>query len=72
MIAFIATLPDQPETNRAQLRTLCFDMEVPYDDLPGDRHSDKVMELIAYFERRSRLPELVAKCKELRPKESWD
>jgi len=85
MIAFIASLVGQPETYRARLRlmidrhfdkselqTLCFDMDVDYDRLSGENRSDKARELVAYCERRQIIPDLVAKCKELRPKVLWE
>jgi hypothetical protein len=85
MIAFIVSLPGQPDTNRAKLRmmidkyfdkselqTLCFDMGVDYDGLGGENKSDKARELVAYFQRRGTIRDLVAKCKELRPNVSWE
>ena len=85
MIAFIASLPGQPDTYRAKLRmmidkhfdrselqTLCFDMGVDYDGLNGENKSDKARELVAYFQRRGTIRDLVAKCKVLRPKASWE
>ncbi len=85
MIAFIASLAGKPETNRVRLRmmidehfnkselqTLCFDMGVDYDSINGENKSDKARELVAYCERRQIIPDLVAKCRELRPKVSWE
>ena len=85
MIAFIASLVGQPETyrvrlrmmiddhfNKSELQTLCFDMGVDYDGLNGENKSDKARELVAYFERRGIIRDLVAKCKELRPNASWE
>jgi hypothetical protein len=85
MITFIASLVGQPETNRVRLRmmidehfnkselqTLCFDMDVDYDSLNGENKSDKARELVAYFQRRETIRDLVAKCKELRPNVSWE
>ena len=31
--------------NESELRTLCFDLKVDYDDLPGKAKSDKAREL---------------------------
>ena len=85
MIAFIASLTGQPETDRTRLRlnldkyfneselqTLCFDMGVDYDGLGGENKSDKVRELVAYFQRRGTIRNLVAKCKVLRPNVPWE
>ena len=58
--------------NDSELRDLCFDMGVDYESLKGEGKSDKVRELVAYCERRQIVPDLVAKCKELRPKVSWE
>ena len=84
MIAFIPSLVDKPETLRVrlhmmiddhfdkdELQTLCFDMGVNYDDLSGENKSGKARELIAYCERRDKIPDLVARCKKLRPTASW-
>jgi hypothetical protein len=53
------------------LRTLCFDLGKEYDGLPGDGKEAKARELVAYLERRERIPELEAKSKRLRP-ELWE
>jgi Effector-associated domain 7/TIR domain len=53
------------------LHDLCFDMEIDYESLPGQGKSAKARELIAYCERRGRLPELVAKLYKLRPNVAW-
>jgi adenylate cyclase len=58
--------------NDGELRTLCFDLGVAYDDLPGEGKADKARELIAYLERRERIPELISVGKELRPDISWE
>jgi formylglycine-generating enzyme required for sulfatase activity len=49
-----------------ELRTLCFDLEVDYDDLRGEGRAGKARELVAYFERRGRISELVAYCRRVR------
>jgi len=58
--------------NDSELRDLCFDLGVDYESLSGDNKADKARELVAYCERRQIVPDLVAKCKELRPKASWE
>jgi len=55
-----------------ELRTLCFDLGVDYDNLPGGGKADKARELISYLERRGRLPELVRIGRQLRPDVSWE
>ena len=43
-----------------------------YVGLKGESKSDKARELVAYCERRRIVYDLVAKCRELRPKVSWE
>ena len=57
--------------NDEELRTLCFDLQVPYEDLQASAREGRARELVSYMERRSRAPELIAKCAELRPKVAW-
>lgn len=54
-----------------ELRELCFDLGVDYDNLSGSRKTDKIIDLIAYFERRQNLDELISVCRELRPNLNW-
>ena len=58
--------------SEGELRTLCFDLGIDYDDLPGEGKANKARELIAFFERHDRVPELVEIVKQLRPSVSWD
>ena len=46
--------------NDEELRTLCADLGVDYDDLPAMGRANKARELVAFLERRQRLPELEA------------
>ncbi len=57
--------------NDSELRDLCFDMNVDYESLNGENKADKARELIAFCERRQSVPDLVARCRELRPKVEW-
>jgi hypothetical protein len=50
-----------------ELRTLCFDLDVVYDDLPARVRKSKARELIVHMEKRGRLPELIALLREDRP-----
>lgn len=54
-----------------ELRTLCTDLGVDYDTLPGLGKEAVVRELIAYQERRHRLPALLAACQFARPLVAW-
>jgi hypothetical protein len=61
-------------TNRfdeGELRTLCFDLGVDYDILPGESKADKARELVAFLERRQRLDELFQVGPRLRPDILW-
>ncbi len=58
--------------SESELRDLCFDLEVDYENLPGQAKSDKVRELLLYLKRSGRIRELIAKCSQLRPNIPWD
>lgn len=62
----------EPNFNESELRGLCFNLGVVYEDLNGQNRQDKLRELITYMERRQRLAELVQQCQELRPKLNWE
>jgi hypothetical protein len=53
--------------NDGELRDLCFDLGVEYENLGGEGKSGKARELVAYCQRRERLPDLEAACRRLRP-----
>ncbi len=57
----------------SELKTLCFDLDVDYESLGSADagRTDKVRELILYFERRERMSDLIAACARLRPEVSW-
>ena len=55
-----------------ELRTLCFDLCVDFDDLAGEGKGAKVIALIMWFEDRNRTPELLQKCRKERPTVDWD
>jgi len=54
-----------------ELRTLCFDLGIDYDDLPGEGKANKARELVAYLNRRGRISELLKVGEQLRPDVSW-
>ncbi len=54
-----------------ELRTVCFDLGIDYDNLAGMGKAGKARELVAYYERNSRIPELLAVARQLRPGVSW-
>jgi tetratricopeptide (TPR) repeat protein len=53
--------------NEEELRTLCFDLDIYYDDLPAMGKTGKSRELVKFVERRGRVPELVTTLTRLRP-----
>jgi hypothetical protein len=55
-----------------ELRTLCFDMGVDYENIPGEARADKARELIIHLNRRQQIPELIRVGRRLRPEISWD
>jgi hypothetical protein len=52
-----------------ELRALCFDLGVDYENLPGATKAAKAIAIIGYFERMHRAEELMRCVKELRPDE---
>ncbi len=56
----------------SELRTLCFDLGMDYDDLPDEGKAAKARELVIHLERRNRISELVRAGKRLRPDIAWE
>ena len=57
--------------NDGEIRTLCFDLGVDYDDLPGSGKADKARELVDYMDRHERLADLVRDGRQARPDVPW-
>ena len=57
--------------SRSELKGLCFDLEVAHDDLPGETRSELAQALVAHCDARGRLPQLVGRCRDLRPNVDW-
>jgi len=57
--------------NAGELRTLCFDMGLDYDDLPGEGKADKARELVGFCERHDKLVKLVETGQRLRSDVPW-
>ena len=53
--------------NESELRDLCTDFRIEYEDLAGSQRRDKIRELIAHFERRGRTSEIIEVVRDLRP-----
>jgi hypothetical protein len=51
----------------SELRDLCLDLAVDYENLSGANKADKARELILLMQRTNRLPDLVRRATELRP-----
>jgi hypothetical protein len=50
------------------LRDLCFDLRLDYENLAGQAKKDKARELVIHFDRRNRINVLVTAFREARPK----
>lgn len=53
--------------NDGEIRQLCFELGIDYDDLPIGGRQLKATELVKFLDRRSKLQELLNKIEELRP-----
>lgn len=53
------------------LRELCFELDIDYENLPGSTKSGKARELFIYSTRRGLLESLRSACERLRPNASW-
>jgi primosomal protein N' len=53
--------------NDEELRTLCADLGIDYDDLPASGRANKARELVAFLNRQDRTPELEAILARPRP-----
>jgi hypothetical protein len=54
-----------------ELRTLCFDTDVDYDNLRGQGKEAKARELIDFMQRQGRLGDLINACRKTRPRVDW-
>ena len=57
--------------NDDELRVLCTDLGIEYEDLKGDTRQVRVIELIGYLQRRGRIQDLIAVCSKQRPHVNW-
>jgi hypothetical protein len=58
--------------NEHELHSLCSDLGVRYDFLPGEGKASKISELILYLERNERISELMENIKRARPHVTWE
>jgi hypothetical protein len=54
-----------------ELQSLCLDLGIPYEEIPGNTLTAKVEGVIGYARRRQMLPQLWARGRQLRPKAAW-
>ena len=57
--------------DNAEIRELCFRLDLDYEDLSGDTKKVKIQELIAKCRRTSQLVALIECCEEKRPNFDW-
>jgi hypothetical protein len=53
--------------NTDEIKTLCFDLDIDYENLDGDSKPSKIRELISLCERQNRRDELIETVLRLRP-----
>ena len=54
-----------------ELQSLCFELEIEYDDLPAVAREGKARELVSYMERLGRLADLISLIERHRPQVVW-
>ena len=57
--------------NMDELRGLCIDLDIEFENVNGSTRELKAKELVLYCHRRGDLQKLVNRCMELRPKKDW-
>lgn len=55
----------------SDIRTLCFDLSVDFEEFGGGGKSDVIIQLVDYFERINRLNDLQYYFEQMRPFEPW-
>lgn len=58
--------------NLGELRQLCFALEIPFADLPGDTLADKAREIVEYAQRHGQEAELATAVRQQRPNLQWE
>ena len=54
-----------------EFKSLCFELQVEYEDLAGETLTNKVQALVEYLDRRGRVPHLLPLLKQQRPNTPW-
>ena len=57
--------------NREEVKNLCQDLSIPYENLGGEGHEAIIRELIAYCQRYGRISDLLNYCQRERPNAPW-
>lgn len=57
--------------SESELRSLCLDLGIEYENLGGRSKPEKVLDLIGFMQRRGRLEQLVDLVRQQRPHSSW-
>jgi tetratricopeptide (TPR) repeat protein len=57
--------------DEAELRSLCFELDVDDEELRGQTKSEKIISLIQHLERQQRVADLLQRCRRLRPEITW-
>jgi len=60
---------DAFDTN--DLHSLCLDLKIDFDEIPGEGEIRKVVELIQILARQQRIPELIENCQRMNPRRNW-
>lgn len=55
-----------------ELGVLCFDLDIPSENLPSMTVDGRVIDIINYQKRRDQLPALIERLKIVRPNQDWD
>jgi len=53
------------------LESLCFDLGVDYEGVPGESKAAKIVGIIEYFSRAGRSVNLLERCSQMRPNVDW-
>ncbi len=55
----------------SELITLCFDLNIDYENLPGQGKASKARELVGYLKRHRRMADLIVVGQAARPELPW-
>lgn len=56
----------------SELKIICFDLNIPYEELFRESKNETIIEIIHYCIRANRIHELIEHCKKQRPIGPWD